>query len=76
MMIPKMAGNEDLKTDVIGIVIAAIAIFLVIFPLIEGRGFGWPAWCFIMMAAALPFFWGFVACSGGRMHMACPNCCR
>ena len=38
-----------------GILLAGLAIFCIIFPLIEGRGFGWPAWCFVMLALAIPF---------------------
>jgi len=51
-LIPKMPGNPDLKHDPLGVVIAGVAIFLLIFPLIEGRGFGWPAWAFVMLAAS------------------------
>jgi EmrB/QacA subfamily drug resistance transporter len=60
-IIPDVKGNPALRNDWIGIVIAAIATFCLIFPLIEGRGFGWPAWIFGMMAlfvpAALAFAW-------------------
>jgi MFS family permease len=54
-LIPDVKGNPNLRNDGVGIVIAAIAMFCLIFPLIEGRGFGWPAWCFAMMAAFLVF---------------------
>ena len=54
-LIPDVPGNPRLKNDWIGIVIAAIGTFCLIFPLIEGRGFGWPAWCFAMMAAFVVF---------------------
>ena len=60
-LIPDIRGNRDLTNDFVGIVLAAIAIFLLIFPLIEGRGFGWPAWCFAMMALSVPFAVAFVA---------------
>lgn len=60
-LIPDIKGNPNLRNDWVGIGIAAISIFCLIFPLIEGRGFGWPAWCFAMMAAfvvfALVFVW-------------------
>ena len=48
-LIPTVNGNPLLKNDWIGILIAAVAIFCVIFPLIEGRGYGWPVWCFVMI---------------------------
>ncbi len=59
-LIPDMKGNPALKNDFIGIFIAGLAIFSLIFPLIEGRGFGWPLWCFAMMALSLPFTLAFV----------------
>lgn len=54
-LIPDIKGNPQLKNDWVGIVLAAIGIFCLIFPLIEGRGFGWPVWCFAMMALFIPF---------------------
>ncbi|RKE86410.1 DHA2 family efflux MFS transporter permease subunit [Rhizobium sp. AG855] len=54
-LIPALPVRPGLKNDLVGIVLAAFAIFCVIFPLIEGRGFGWPAWCFAMLALSVPF---------------------
>ena len=59
--IPDIKANPELKNDFPGILLAAAAIFCLIFPLIEGRGFGWPGWCFAMMALSLPLAIGFVA---------------
>jgi EmrB/QacA subfamily drug resistance transporter len=53
MMLPKMPGQPALKHDPVGVAIAAAAVFLLVFPLIEGRGFGWPWWTFAMVAAAV-----------------------
>jgi EmrB/QacA subfamily drug resistance transporter len=54
VLIPDVKGNPGLKNDWVGIALAAIAMFVLIVPLIEGRGFGWPAWTIVMMLAALP----------------------
>jgi len=51
-LIPPMPGNRALSHDPAGVLIAGISVLLLVFPLIEGRGFGWPAWAFIMVAAA------------------------
>lgn len=59
-LIPDIPGNRELTNDWIGILIAAIAIFLLIFPLVEGRTLGWPVWTFIMMAASLPGLLAFI----------------
>jgi EmrB/QacA subfamily drug resistance transporter len=60
-LIPDVKGNPGLRNDWVGIALAALAMFVLIFPLIEGRGFGWPAWTFAMMAAFVPlaalFIW-------------------
>lgn len=53
-IIPDVKGNPGLRNDWIGIGLAALATFCLIFPLIEGRGFGWPAWTFLMMALFIP----------------------
>ncbi|KGF68271.1 MFS transporter [Hoeflea sp. BAL378] len=52
--IPVMDGNRDVGIDLGGIVLAALALLLVVFPLIEGRELGWPAWSFAMMVASVP----------------------
>lgn len=52
--IPSMPGARDMKNDYVGILLAGLAVLLLIFPMIEGREVGWPAWTFMMMAAALP----------------------
>lgn len=52
--VPDLPGAPGLRNDFVGIGLAALALLLLIAPLIEGRQFGWPAWCFWAMAAAAP----------------------
>ncbi len=52
--IPNMPGHRSTGTDVAGIMLAGLAVFLLVFPLIEGRGFGWPMWSFAMMISSAP----------------------
>ena len=52
--VPKLKPQPNMGNDFVGIGLAAIALLLVIFPLIEGRQLGWPIWCFAMMAAGVP----------------------
>ncbi len=52
--VPDLPGSSGLKIDFVGIALAAAALMMVLFPLIEGRQMGWPVWCFLMMIAALP----------------------
>lgn len=71
--IPAMPGNRSVGTDPMGIALAAMAIFLLVFPLIEGRGYGWPFWCFAMMAASAPFAFGFVLWQRHRAGLDLPQ---
>ena len=52
--VPKLKPQPNMGNDFVGIALAGIALLMVVFPLIEGRQLGWPVWCFVLMAAALP----------------------
>jgi EmrB/QacA subfamily drug resistance transporter len=52
-LVPATEQHPNLTNDWGGIAIAATAILLVIFPLIEGHTLGWPAWAFGMIAAGI-----------------------
>ena len=45
-----------IRLDVLSIVLGATGTTLLVFPLVEGHEFGWPAWTFAMLVAALPVF--------------------
>lgn len=51
---PESRSEHPLKVDPPGIALVSLASFALMFPLIQGREAGWPAWAFVMMAAALP----------------------
>lgn len=53
-LVPEIRGNHPLKLDLVGVLLAAATLLAVVFPLIEGREAGWPAWIFVTLAAALP----------------------
>jgi len=53
LLIPRMPGHKGLRNDYFGIVLFGISIVLLVYPLIEGRAYGWPAWTFAMMLAAV-----------------------
>ncbi|WP_245408445.1 MFS transporter [Zhengella mangrovi] len=55
-IIPDLPGHPDVGTDFKGVLIGALGVFLLIFPMVEGHNFGWPAWLFALMAAAFAFF--------------------
>lgn len=59
-LIPPIAGNPKMHNDFGGILIVSVAMFLLIFPLIEGRDYRWPFWTFAMMITAFVLFTVFV----------------
>ncbi len=58
--IPMLKGNPENRNDFPGILLAAISLFLLIFPLLEGRQYGWPLWAFLMMASSVLVMIAFV----------------
>ncbi|WP_245717711.1 MFS transporter [Nocardia jejuensis] len=48
------------RLDPVGMVLAVSAVLLLVYPLNEGRRLGWPAWTFVMVAAAAAVFAAFV----------------
>jgi len=48
------------RLDLGGVAIMTLALALLLYPLIQGREAGWPAWAFLSIAASLPAFIAFV----------------
>ena len=53
-ILPKGASAHAARLDMVGTTLVMIALGLLIFPLIEGRQLGWPAWSIAMLLAAAP----------------------
>jgi EmrB/QacA subfamily drug resistance transporter len=43
-----------LRLDLIGAMIVTIGLLAIVYPLVQGRALGWPAWGFASMAASIP----------------------
>jgi EmrB/QacA subfamily drug resistance transporter len=52
--LPNGKSSQPLKLDLVGTGIVLATLFLLVFPLIQGRELGWPAWSIIMMLCSLP----------------------
>jgi EmrB/QacA subfamily drug resistance transporter len=52
-LIPRLPGHAGLKNDYVGIVLFGVSIVLLVFPIVEGRAYGWPAWCLAMIVAGI-----------------------
>lgn len=57
--LPKNRPDRSLGLDVSGVILAAAGMFLLVYPLVQGREHGWPLWCFAMMALAVVAFVAF-----------------
>ena len=44
------------KLDPVGVALIRAALLLLLYPLVQGRQFGWPAWTFVSMACPRPAF--------------------
>ncbi|HUD93276.1 MAG TPA: MFS transporter [Sphingobium sp.] len=61
----RSAGRPRL--DMIGTLLVMMLLFALIFPLIQGRDYGWPIWGFMLMACSLPIALILIRHSRARM---------
>ena len=54
LIVPDSKAPQALKLDLVGVLLLTLALGMLLFPLIEGRELGWPAWGFALMIAAAP----------------------
>ncbi len=54
--LPESRSAQPPRLDLAGVVLAAIASLLLVYPLVQGRELGWPAWAFASLAAAVAVF--------------------
>ena len=55
----RASGARGGRLDLPGALLAAAAMFLLVFPLAQGHALGWPAWLFGMLAASVLMLAGF-----------------
>lgn len=72
--VPKITPHPGLTNDFVGIGIFGLAIIAVIFPLVEGRVYGWPLWAFVMIALGLAglvafYFWEKYRARSGKTEL-------
>ncbi|MEJ0017647.1 MAG: MFS transporter [Acetobacteraceae bacterium] len=59
-MVRESRGAGGATLDPIGVALATLGLFLLIYPIVEGRESNWPLWSFVMLAAVVPVMAGFV----------------
>ena len=52
--LPNGKSAHPLRLDIMGTLLVMVAMFLLVFPMIEGRDLDWPQWIYGMMLAAAP----------------------
>jgi EmrB/QacA subfamily drug resistance transporter len=59
-VLPRTVAHPGIKLDKVGMVLIGVALVAIIYPLIEGREAGWPAWTFACLAAGAAVLGAFV----------------
>ncbi|MFI0961511.1 MFS transporter [Streptomyces sp. NPDC021080] len=57
--LPRGRSESKPRLDIPGMVLVSLAALLIIFPLVQGREYDWPAWTFVMMGASVVVFVAF-----------------
>ncbi|MFI0453753.1 MFS transporter [Actinomadura sp. 6N118] len=58
--LPESKARHASRLDLVGAVLAALGAGLLVYPLVQGRELGWPAWTFAMMAGSAAVFAVFI----------------
>ncbi|HEY1829133.1 MAG TPA: MFS transporter [Acidimicrobiales bacterium] len=66
-VLPRTVAHPGIRLDVVGMVLIGAALTAIIYPLIQGRADGWPAWTFGSLAAGAVLLGAFVLW-GRRRH--------
>lgn len=56
------------RLDLLGILLSALAVVLIVFPLTEGPAYDWPAWSFMMLVGGVLVLGVFIAQQRHRQH--------
>ena len=73
LVIPRLPGHKTLSNDYVGILLFGLGIVAVVFPIVEGRAYGWPFWAFAMIASGFALLALFVVWTGGRARAGKPQ---
>ncbi len=54
LVVRESRSDHPLRLDLTGVVIVTVGLLLLVYPLVEGRNLGWPAWTLASMGASVP----------------------
>lgn len=66
--IQESRAPSALRLDLVGVILATLALLMLVFPLLEGRDLHWPAWVFVSLVASLPVLAIFVGYERYKMR--------
>ena len=69
LFVPRSRSEHPLRPDLVGVVLGGVGVFLVIFPLTDGRAVGWAWWIWAMLITS-PFVIAAFVWQQGRMLKA------
>ena len=61
LLVPNTRSAHPLRLDLLGMLVGSAGVFALLFPVIEGRALGWPAWLWLLAAAGVGLLVLFVA---------------
>jgi EmrB/QacA subfamily drug resistance transporter len=64
--LPEFRSGRAPRLDVLGVLLAGAGSALLLYPLVQGRELGWPAWTFVMLGVGLAVFGVFGVYEGRR----------
>ncbi|NWK98704.1 MFS transporter [Sphingobium lactosutens] len=67
-VLPAGRSERRAKLDMVGTLLVMLLLFSLIFPLIQGRDYGWPIWGFALMALGVPIGLALMRYSRARMR--------
>jgi EmrB/QacA subfamily drug resistance transporter len=59
-VLPRTVAHPGIRLDTGGMILVGLALTTIIYPLIQGRTAGWPAWTFVMLGAGALLLGAFV----------------
>jgi EmrB/QacA subfamily drug resistance transporter len=67
-VLPRTVAHPGIRLDTVGMLLIGVALTAIIYPLIQGRTAGWPAWTFVSLAAGALLLGAFVLWERRRRH--------
>ncbi|MBB4895177.1 EmrB/QacA subfamily drug resistance transporter [Streptomyces olivoverticillatus] len=54
--VPNTKSEHASRLDLLGSAVVTLALLMLVYPLLQGRDLGWPAWTFVSMVLSVPMF--------------------